>query len=74
MRRIAAVAGLVALLPVGWMLLHGQLTMAEAGLRAAIVFVAVRLVVTFGRLGIALLARSMERPRRRSDEVRVVES
>jgi len=72
MRQIAALLGLVAMVPVGWMVGTGQLGLAEAGMRAGFVLAGVVLVTWLGRFGVAMLARSMETPRRRRTDVETV--
>ncbi len=71
MRQISAILGLFALAPIGLMLIKGQLSLPEAATRAGIVLVAVMVVTWLGRLGVAILARSMEAavPRRRASDV-----
>jgi hypothetical protein len=54
--------GLVALVPTAWLLLHGDLTLTDAGKRAGITLIAVRVVLRLTTWGIGHVAASLERP------------
>ena len=57
LRRSIAVMGLVLMVPLGLKLLHGELSLPEAGKRAAITFLAVLVCV---RIFTALLGRAAD--------------
>lgn len=71
MRRVAAILGLILLAPVAYLLVMGELTMVEAATRAEFVFGAVVAVVYVGRIGLEMVARSVEAtvPKRRASDV-----
>lgn len=60
LRRIAGTAGLIALVPVGVMLVAGSLTIADAALRGGAIFVAVTIVGRVANWWMATLARGFE--------------
>lgn len=60
LRRIAGTAGLMALVPVGVMLVAGSLTIADAALRGGAIFVAVTTVGRVANWWMATLARGFE--------------
>ena len=61
LRRIIGVLGLVALVPTAWLLVHGQLTLTDAGIRAGVTLVAVRVVLRLTTWGIGHTAAYLER-------------
>lgn len=44
LRRLVAAAGLLLLAPICWLLVSGRITPADAGIRAAVLFVAIVLL------------------------------
>lgn len=60
LRRIAGTAGLMALVPVGVMLVAGSLSIADAALRGGAIFVAVTTVGRVANWWMATLARGFE--------------
>ncbi len=70
LRRIIGVLGLLALVPTAWLLVHGQLTLTDAGIRAGVTLLAVRIVLRLTTWGIGHVAASLER----TDEVVDVEA
>jgi len=65
LRRITAVVGLLALVPITWQLATGALTPEVAAIRAIIVAV---VVVVMGNTFRAILIHMLHRVERRSDE------
>jgi hypothetical protein len=69
--RLAALLGLIVLTPVAYLTATGALDPVDAAIRAGITLAAVVVIRTLGRLGLSLLANSMDRqavagsPRRR---------
>ena len=63
LRRVAAAAGLVALVPIAAMLIQGALTPEEAALRAVVVGV---VVVVLGNLARRIVTAMLQRVERRS--------
>ena len=61
LRRIIGLLGMAALVPTGWLLVHGDLTLIDAGKRAAITLVAVRVVLRLTTWGIGHVAGFLER-------------
>ena len=61
LRRLIATVGLIALAPVGVLLVRDQLTVPEAAVRGALTFVAVLVVAFIARKGVAAIADSVER-------------
>ena len=61
LRRLVAAFGLIALVPIALMLTRGDLTVAEAGIRAGIVFGVVLVVVRLSELALLVMASSLER-------------
>jgi hypothetical protein len=61
LRRIIGLLGLAALVPTAWLLVHGDLTLTDAGKRAAITLVAVRVVLRLTTWGIGHIAGFLER-------------
>ena len=59
--RLAAVLGLIVLVPIGYGLANGSLDMVDAAIRAGLTLGAVIAVRMIGRLGVSVLASSMER-------------
>lgn len=52
LKRYIAIAGLLGLIPVGYLLIIGRLTVADAGIRSAVMIVAVFVLrKLFGNLG-----------------------
>jgi hypothetical protein len=71
--RLISIAGLVLLLPIGYLMVTGDLTPDQAGIRAAILLVAVVVVRRLARMGMGVVATSMERqaadlPHRRASD------
>lgn len=71
--RLISIAGLVMLLPIGYLLTIGNLTPEEAGIRAGLTLAAVILIRRLARIGMGVVATSMERraaamPRRRATD------
>jgi hypothetical protein len=69
--RLISITGLVMLLPIGYLLTIGNLTPQEAGIRAALTLAAVIVIRRLARIGMGVVATSMERraaaaPRRRA--------
>lgn len=67
LRRITAALGLIALVPVTWLLITGALTPEEAAIRAVIVVI---VVVALGNLMRAVLTRLLHRVERRAGDLR----
>jgi len=63
LRRYAAVLGLLGLGWIAYGLVSGELALLDAGIRAGALLVGVLLITTFMRVGIGLLASSLERSR-----------
>ncbi len=61
LRSLIAGFGLVAILPIAWMVVQGDLSAAEAGTRAAIVFGVVLVVGRIADMMLSVAARSFER-------------
>ncbi len=61
LRRIIGLLGMVALVPTAWLLLHGDLTLTDAGKRAGITLVLVRVVLRLTTWGIGHIAGYLER-------------
>ena len=61
LRRLIAGFGLLALLPIAWMVITGDLAPAAAGIRAGIVFGVVLVVGRFADLVLSAAAHSFER-------------
>ncbi len=59
--RLAALIGLVTLTPIAYGVATGSLDMVDAAVRAGITLAAVIVVRIIGRLGVSVLANSMER-------------
>ncbi len=59
--RMAALLGLVALTPIAYGVAMGSLDMVDAAIRAGITLGAVIVVRMIGRMGLSILANSMER-------------
>jgi hypothetical protein len=59
--RLAALLGLVLLTPIAYGVATGSLDMVDAATRAGLTLGAVMIVRIIGRLGLSLLADSMER-------------
>lgn len=59
--RLAALLGLVALTPIAYGVAMGSLDMVDAATRAGMTLGAVIVVRVIGRLGLSMLANSMER-------------
>jgi hypothetical protein len=69
--RLAAILGLLMMVPIGYLVIIGELTVVDASVRAAVTLAAVIVVRRLGRFGVGVLADSMERmslvaPQRRS--------
>jgi len=79
MRRLAATIGLILLAPIAYLVVTGELTLTDAAMRAGLVLTAVMVVTFVGRLGLELVARSVEAqplsvdPARRANDVSVDE-
>ncbi len=71
--RITGVLGLLMMGAIAYQTVIGQVTLAEAGTRAAITLVVVIMIRRLGRFGMNALAVSMEReaaqPRRRVEDL-----
>jgi hypothetical protein len=61
LRRIIGILGMVALVPTALLLVHGELTLTDAGKRAGITLVAVRVVLRLTTWGIGHIAGHLER-------------
>ncbi len=61
-RRLIATIGLLALAPIGYLLLSGELDLATAGQRAAITLGAVIVASRVGGWAFGMIAASMESP------------
>lgn len=73
--RLAALLGLIALTPIAYGAAMGTLDMVDAAARAAITLGAVIAVRTVGRIGLSVLATSMDRqPVVESPQRRVTDS
>ncbi len=59
--RLAALLGLVALTPIAYGVAMGTLDMVDAAMRAGLTLGAVVIVRAVGRIGLSVLASSMER-------------
>lgn len=59
--RLAALLGLIVLMPIAYGVATGSLDMADAATRAGLTLGAVIVVRMIGRIGVSLLADSMER-------------
>ena len=59
--RLAALLGLIVLTPIAYGVAVGSLDMVDAAIRAGLTLGAVIVVRIIGRLGVSLLADSMER-------------
>ncbi len=59
--RLAALLGLIVLLPIAYGVTTGSLDMVDAAVRAGLTLGAVIVVRILGRIGVSLLADSMER-------------
>ena len=70
--RLVAILGLVMLGAIGYQVALGELALETAAIRAGVTLLAVVAVRRLGRIGMSLLADSMERqapaPRRRVDD------
>jgi hypothetical protein len=62
LRRLIGVLGLLALVPTAWMLFKDQITVADAGQRAAVTYVAVRIALRLSAWGIASVAQFLDKP------------
>lgn len=69
---LAALLGLVVLVPIGYGVAAGSLDMVDAAIRAGLTLAGVMVIRVIGRIGLSVLANSMERqaiaaiPQRRS--------
>jgi hypothetical protein len=70
LRRITAAIGLIALVPITWLLIIGALTPEEAAIKAVIVVV---VVVALGNVMRAVLTRLLHRVERRAGDQREVD-
>ena len=59
--RLAALLGLIVLMPIAYGVATGSLDMLDAAIRAGLTLGAVIVVRIIGRIGVSLLADSMER-------------
>ena len=59
--RLAAILGLIALTPIAYGVAKGSLDISDAAIRAGLTLGAVIVVRIIGRVGVSLLASSMER-------------
>jgi hypothetical protein len=73
--RLAALLGLIVLVPIAYGVATGSLDMVDAAIRAGLTLLGVVVIRTIGRIGLSLLANSMERqavaatPQRRSTDL-----
>ena len=72
--RLISIGGLILLLPIGYLMVTGDLTPDQAGIRAGILLVAVVVIRRLARIGMGVVATSMERqaaevPHRRATDV-----
>ncbi len=72
--RLISIAGLILLLPIGYLMVTGDLAPDQAGIRAGILLAAVVVVRKLARIGMGVVATSMERqatdaPQRRATDV-----
>lgn len=61
LRTFVASIGLIALVPIAWMVVHGDLAPVDAGIRAAVVLGAVLVVGRIVDMVLSALAASLER-------------
>jgi hypothetical protein len=61
LRRIIGILGMVALVPTAWLLVHDEITLTDAGKRAGITLLAVRVVLRLTTWGIGHVAAYLER-------------
>jgi len=61
LRRIIGVLGMLALVPTAWLLVHGEITLTDAGIRAGVTLLAVRVVLRLTTWGIGHVAAYLER-------------
>jgi hypothetical protein len=71
--RLLSIGGLILLLPIGYLMVTGNLAPEQAGIRAAILLVAIIAVRRLARIGMGVVATSMERqaaeqPHRRTSD------
>ncbi len=72
--RLAALLGLIVLTPIAYGVANGSLDMVDAAIRAGLTLLGVIVIRAIGRIGLSLLANSMERqvvveaPQRRADD------
>ncbi len=72
--RLAALLGLIVLTPIAYGVANGSLDMVDAAIRAGLTLLGVIVIRAIGRIGVSLLANSMERqvvveaPQRRVDD------
>lgn len=59
--RLISIAGLVLLLPIGYLMVTGDLSPDQAGIRAGILLAAVIVIRRLTRIGMSVVASSMER-------------
>jgi hypothetical protein len=59
--RLAALLGLIALVPIGYGVATGSLDMVDAAIRAGLTLLGVVVIRTVGRIGLSVLANSMDR-------------
>ena len=59
--RLVALIGLIVLTPIAYGVATGSLDMVDAAIRAGLTLLAVIVVRAIGRIGLSLLADSMER-------------
>lgn len=73
LKRLVAIIALIAMLPVGYLLVSGQISVVDAAIRAGITLAAAIAVNFVAGIGINAMANSMDRqstvaPRRRSSD------
>lgn len=61
LRRLIGMLGLLALVPTAWMLFKNQITVSDAGQRAAVTYVAVRIALRVTGWGIASVAQFLDK-------------
>jgi hypothetical protein len=61
LRRLIGVLGMLALVPTAWMLFKNEITVADAGQRAAVTYVAVRIALRLTGWAIGNVAKFLEK-------------
>jgi hypothetical protein len=72
LKRLVAIIALIAMLPIGYLLVVGHISVVDAAIRAGMTLLAAIVVNYLAGLGISAMATSMERqsavPRRRTTD------